>query len=115
MYFKPLSFEYPSDPVAQNIEDQLLIGDDLMIAPVYTQNAQGRTVYLPEAMTCVTCGSGTGLDTGKPVMKKLKKGVHFIEVPLNKIVFFIKKGHKIPVAESAMNTAELNLNKTELW
>ena len=115
MYFKPLSFEYPSDPVAQNIEDQLLIGDDLMIAPVYTQNAQGRTVYLPEAMTCVTCGSGTGLDTGKPVMKKLKKGVHFIEVPLNKIVFFIKKEHKIPVAESAMNTAELNLNKTELW
>ena len=115
MYFKPLCFDYPNDPIAPSIEDQLILGEDLMIAPVYTQNAQGRTVYLPENMTCVTCGLGTGLDTGKPVFKKMKKGVHFIEVPLNKIVFFIKKGHKIPVTKAAFNTAELNFDDLEMW
>ena len=115
MYFKPLAFEYPEDPVASDIEDQLMLGDDLMIAPVYTQNASGRTVYLPEAMTAVICGKASGLDAGKPVFKKLKKGLHYIEVPLNKIVFILKKGHRIPLAEKAMNTAELNFDNVTFW
>ena len=40
MYFKPLSFVYQSDEIAKEIEDQLLIGNEIMIAPVYTQNAK---------------------------------------------------------------------------
>ena len=50
MYFKPLAFVYPDDKLARNTEDQLMIGNEIMIAPVYTQNAIGRYVYLPEEM-----------------------------------------------------------------
>ena len=50
MYFKPLSFVYTDDEFASQVEDQLLVGDSLMIAPVYNQNAKGRYVYLPEEM-----------------------------------------------------------------
>ncbi|MBO4678574.1 MAG: alpha-glucosidase, partial [Lachnospiraceae bacterium] len=50
MYMKPLSFEYRSDERAREVEDQLLVGDSIMIAPVYEQNANGRYVYLPEKM-----------------------------------------------------------------
>ena len=46
MYFKPLSFVYTDDEFASQVEDQLLVGDSLMIAPVYNQNAKGRYVYL---------------------------------------------------------------------
>lgn len=115
MYFKPLSFDYPDDEIAPSIEDQLMIGDDIMIAPVYTQNVSGRTVYLPEDMTMISCGLGSGLDCGEPEKQELKKGVHFVDVPLNKIVFFIKKGHKIPVTEPALSTAELDFSKKIWW
>lgn len=40
MYFKPLSFVYTDDEFASQVEDQLLVGDSLMIAPVYNQNAK---------------------------------------------------------------------------
>ena len=48
MMFKPLAFEYPEDRMAVNVEDQLMLGNEIMIAPVYTQNAIGRYVYLTE-------------------------------------------------------------------
>ena len=50
MYFRPLAFDYPEDAHAYKVEDQLMIGDSIMIAPVYVQNATGRYVYLPEDM-----------------------------------------------------------------
>ncbi|HJB45394.1 MAG TPA: alpha-glucosidase, partial [Candidatus Mediterraneibacter surreyensis] len=34
MYFKPLSFVYPDDKMARRIEDQLMLGNEIMIAPV---------------------------------------------------------------------------------
>ena len=48
MYFKPLGFVYPDDKMAIRVEDQLILGNEIMIAPVYEQNARGRYVYLPE-------------------------------------------------------------------
>ena len=53
MMFRPLAFDYPEDARAVRVEDQLLLGDGLMIAPVYEQNAEGRYVYLPERMKLV--------------------------------------------------------------
>ena len=50
MYFKPLGFVYPDDKMAIRVEDQLILGNEIMIAPVYEQNARGRYVYLPEEM-----------------------------------------------------------------
>ena len=50
MYFKPLGFVYPDDKRAIRVEDQLMLGNEIMIAPVYEQNARGRYVYLPEEM-----------------------------------------------------------------
>ena len=32
-YFRPLAFDYPADPDAREVEDQLLLGEGLMIAP----------------------------------------------------------------------------------
>ena len=50
MYFKPLGFVYPDDKMAIRVEDQLMLGNEIMISPVYEQNARGRYVYLPEEM-----------------------------------------------------------------
>ena len=56
MLFKPLAFVYPEDEIALQTEDQLMLGNEVMIAPVYTQNATGRMVYLPEEMLFVKFG-----------------------------------------------------------
>ncbi|MBQ9743439.1 MAG: alpha-glucosidase [Ruminococcus sp.] len=108
MYFKPLAFEYPDDKVARHTEDQLLIGNEIMIAPVYTQNAIGRYVYLPEDMTAVR------MSCGELTFEDMKSGHHFVEIPENEIVFFIRCGKAIPLCKSAQNTDSLNRDDLEL-
>lgn len=109
MYFKPLGFEYPNDEMARNVEDQLFIGNELMIAPVYTQNAIGRYVYLPEDMTAVRLKEGGNLQT-----EHMAKGHHFINIPLNEVVFFIRKGKCIPLAEAALSTDNMDFDNLTL-
>lgn len=50
MMFRPLAFDFADDADAKQVDDQLLLGNELMIAPIYKQNAKGRYVYLPEEM-----------------------------------------------------------------
>ncbi len=107
MIFRPLSFDYPSDKIARECETQLMLGDECMIAPVYEQNASGRTVYLPEDMTFVKL-------SGERVTKQdLKKGLHYVEVALNEVPLFIKKGKKIPLCKPAMRTSLLDTEERE--
>ena len=53
MMFRPLAFDYADDEMACRVEDQLMFGNEMMLAPIYTQNAEGRYVYLPEDMYLV--------------------------------------------------------------
>ena len=44
-YFRPLAFDYPADPDAREVEDQLLLGEGLMIAPsTPTTPTAGRSI-----------------------------------------------------------------------
>ncbi|MDO5124196.1 MAG: glycoside hydrolase family 31 protein [Eubacteriales bacterium] len=108
MMFKPLAFEFPKDEVARHTEDQLLIGNELMIAPVYTQNALGRYVYLPEDMTAVRM---TG---GELSYTEMHKGHHFVEIAENEVVFFIRAGKAIPLCKAAKCVEDLDLDTIEL-
>ena len=45
---RPLSFHYADDAEAWNIADQFMLGPDLLMAPVTTQGATERNLYLPE-------------------------------------------------------------------
>lgn len=103
MYFKPLAFVYPKDRMALQVEDQLMLGNEIMIAPVYTQNAKGRYVYLPEEMKFIKF-----LPNGSIYEKVLEKGHHYVEIALNEVPLFIRRGKCIPVAEAAETVKELN-------
>lgn len=109
LYFKPLAFVYPNDAQAVRIEDQMMLGNEIMIAPVYTQNAKGRVVYLPEEMKFVKFRAN-----GVITEKTLGKGYHFVEVALNEVPLFIRKGKCIPVAAPAETVDELNEDTIEL-
>jgi len=96
LYFKPLAFVYPEDTMALQVEDQMMLGNEIMIAPVYTQNAKGRYVYLPEEMKFVKF-----LPDGTVTEEVLGKGHHYVEIALNEVPLFIRSGKCIPVAEAA--------------
>ena len=108
-YFRPLAFDYPDDPDAREVEDQLLLGEGLMAAPVYVQNAHGRHVYLPEPMKLLRLRA---VDYDEEI---LPAGHHYIRCALDEVLLFIRPGHIIPVAQPANNTSELDDASLTLW
>ena len=100
--FRPLSFEY-NDKDSRQVEDQLLLGDSLMLAPIFKQNAKGRYVYLPEDMMKV---QGTSLED--ITYEVIKKGHHYINAEINEIMFFIRKDKMIVLGDYAKNVESIN-------
>lgn len=109
LFFRPLSFDYPEDEMALQTEDQLLVGESLMIAPVYIQNAKGRNVYLPEDMKMVTLGEGENLNG-----TVFEKGWHYIGVPMDSIVFFLRPDHILPLSKGGRNVEEVDFVNLKL-
>ena len=109
MMFRPVAFDYTDDEFASQVEDQLMVGDSIMIAPVYQQNAKGRYVYLPEDMLFVKLSGENVI-----VKEEMKKGHHYIEVAMDEVPLFIKKGAVLPLCKPALSTEKLDLNSLQL-
>ena len=109
-YFRPLAFDYTDDPDAREVEDQLLLGEGLMAAPVYVQNAHGRHVYLPEPMKLLRLRAVDDYDE-----EILPAGHHYIRCALDEVLLFLRPGHIVPVAQPANNTSELDDASLTLW
>ncbi len=90
MYFRPLAFDWPDDPRAVHTEDQILLGEGCMIAPVMEQNAVGRHVYLPEEMLMIRFRSPEDYD-----LVPLPAGDHWISFSLHEFPLFVKKDHPV--------------------
>lgn len=105
MFFRPLAFDYEEDEIAAEVEDQLMVGESLMIAPIYKQNANARHIYLPEKMKQIR------MHDGDISTEELNKGWHYVDIPLGDVVFFTKA--PIPLAQPAMNTSELDWESVE--
>ena len=109
MLFRPLAFEYEGDAIAAEVEDQMLVGNAIMIAPVYTQNARGRTVYLPEDMVMVRM-----LSPEKREYIPMEKGHHYVRAELDEMVFFLRPEKAVPLATPCETTGSMDFAKIEL-
>lgn len=110
LLFVPLAFRYPKDRLARETEDQLLIGDTLMIAPVVEQNASGRVVYLPEDMLCILFYGPDRFE-----MKHLKKGHHYLDVPMGCVPVFLRPGRLLLLAEPANRSGEVTTERFHVF
>lgn len=108
MMFRPLAFIYPKDVQARNVEDQLMVGESIMIAPVYTQNAKGRYVYLPEEMKLYRMRSEADMD-----VEVLSAGHHYVKAELNETLIFIRPDHIVPLAKAGQCVEKIDVSK--LW
>ena len=109
MMFKPLSFEYPADNFARTVEDQLLVGESIMIAPIYEQNAIGRYVYLPEDMLLVIFKSSSVRR-----YQIMKKGMHYIPAAINEVPLFVRKNKLLPLCRTTQCTDNMDTSMFEI-
>lgn len=102
MMFRPLSFVF-RDEASKDTEDQLLLGKELMLAPVAKPNATGRTVYLPEDMAEVT------LRDGGANMEMAAAGLRRLEYGYDCLKFYLRKDSIMPYCPSAKNVKSLDM------
>ncbi len=84
---RQLIFAYPSDPKLYDTWDEYLYGADLLVAPVTTQGATNRNVYLPAGIWMDYNDKTTLYKGGSAITAK---------APLGTIPVFVREGAIIP-------------------
>jgi len=89
---RPLLLEYPNDSQVTNLSSEYLWGESFLVAPVTTEGATSRSVYLPQ-------GRWTDYWTGK---KYEGNQTITVDAPLEVLPLFVKDGSIIPM-QNVMN------------
>ena len=110
MMFSPLSFIYGEDALAGQVEDQLLIGENIMIAPVCEQNASGRVVYFPERMKQLIFRKGT---VAEGIV--YEKGFAYVDMPMGSVNIFLREGYLFPVAKGEKCVEDVDFEDLTLY
>ncbi|MBD3167760.1 DUF4968 domain-containing protein [bacterium] len=79
-------FDFVNDPAVRNLDDQFMVGRDLLVAPVLEHGARTRDVYLPEGIWSDRT-SGVRHQGPKTLM---------VDAPLDRIPVFVREGGLIP-------------------
>lgn len=100
---RPLFFEYPNDPGSWTIDDQYLLGSDLLVAPMFT-NGDRRRVYLPP-------GAWIDYQSGR-----VYQGAGWHEIPAGRIpvVLLVKNHSVLPHIKVAQSTKDMDWDNVEL-
>jgi len=96
---RPLWFEYPNDQRAYTIEDQYLVGRDLLVAPVVVESATKRRVYFPHGDNWVDWWTGKTYEGGRDAE---------VEAPLDRLPLFARAGATIPTQPALQHTGEMS-------
>jgi len=64
---RAMFFEFPDDDAAWDLNDQYMLGDDLLVAPVVNQGESSRSVYLPAGMTWKCLNDGQEYEGGQTI------------------------------------------------
>jgi alpha-glucosidase len=93
---RPLLFEYPADETTYTADDEFLLGDALLVAPVTRPGIEHRHVYLPEG-TWFHYYSG----------ERFEGPVHILaHAPLGELALYVKANTAIPMGPDAAHTDE---------
>jgi alpha-glucosidase len=84
---RPLVFDHQYDATVRDLDDQYLLGRDLLVAPVYGAGATARQVYLPEG-TWYDWHTGERHDGGRWLLA---------ETPMDRIPLYARGGAVIPM------------------
>jgi alpha-D-xyloside xylohydrolase len=91
--FRALVMDYPADPRVWDVDDQFMMGERLLVAPLVAGTSR-RSIYLPK-------GSWFDFWTGKSYSGEQKVT---LDVPLTVIPIFVQHGTLLPLADPAPPT-----------
>jgi alpha-glucosidase len=98
--FRPLMLNYQNDENTYNLDDEFMIGEDLLVAPILKPDVTARLVYLPR---------GTWYDYW--TNKKYEGGTMVrVEAPLETVPMFVRGGAIIPLAPPMNYVGEKRLD-----
>jgi len=86
--FRPLLLNYQQDTKTLNLDDEFMVGNDLLVAPVLKRDITSRMVYLPQG-TWVDYWTGKRISGGTMIR---------VEAPLETVPMFVRAGTIIPMA-----------------
>ncbi|MBN2489680.1 MAG: glycoside hydrolase family 31 protein [Planctomycetes bacterium] len=101
---RPLWWEFPDDPRAPSIDNQFMVGDALLVAPVLKRSAQSRTVYFPE-------GGWHALDGRTLVVGPITRSV---DAPMDRLPVYLRAGRIVPAREPGLHVADTAPETLEL-
>jgi len=98
--FRPVLLNYQDDPGTYNLDDEFMIGTDLLVAPVVKADVTSRLVYLPRG-ACYDYWTG----------KRYAGGTAYrVEAPLETVPMFVRGGAIIPLGPEMNYTSEKPLS-----
>ena len=92
---RPLVYHWPGDPRVRDMWDEFMFGPWILVAPVLTQDARSREVYLPDGTWYDFWYYRNVMDGGKN---------YLVDAPIEKIPIFIRGGAIIPLNILDMET-----------
>jgi alpha-D-xyloside xylohydrolase len=87
---RPLFVDFPRDEHAWEVDDQFLLGPDLLVAPVLHPGSRSRSVYLPTSSTWTDAATGE---------RHLRGGTIEVATPSTHIPVFLRDDADVPVHE----------------
>ena len=101
--FRPLVYDFPDDTHVYQLDDQVMVGPHLLVAPIYRPGQDHRMVYLP---------GGVWYDFWSG--EEVASGHHTVYAPLGRIPIFVRGGAVLPLGNerdsSTQPLSELTLN-----
>jgi alpha-glucosidase len=94
---RPLWFEYPDDQRTYLVEDEYLVGGDLLVAPVVVESTTRRKVYFPKGDNWVDWWTGQTFEGGKETE---------VNAPLDHLPLYARAGSMIPTQPVIQHTGE---------
>ncbi|MBN1287956.1 MAG: glycoside hydrolase family 31 protein [Anaerolineae bacterium] len=88
---------FMEDPAKQNLDDQFLLGDHLLVAPVLDEGESARTLYLPAGSAWIDFWNGTHFDGGQEIRTPASLDI----LPL-----FVRAGAALPMWPVMQYTGE---------
>jgi alpha-D-xyloside xylohydrolase len=92
-----LVMDFPADPKVRDLRDQYLFGPDLLVAPVYTEGATSREVYLPAGADWYDFNSGYRHAGGVTIEA---------DAPLARMPLFVRAGAIVPTGPAIQHSGE---------
>ena len=83
---RPLVLNYENDPHVYNLNDEYMVGEDILTAPVVQQGQTKRAVYLPKG-EWIDFWNGVEYSGGNTIL---------VDAPIDKLPLFIKKDTILP-------------------